>query len=87
MPATALRFGLPREEIFDPERNLVAGVRYLRWLSDRFDGDLPLVLAGYNAGEATVDRYRGVPPFRETREYIRRVYQGVGLGGPHSESR
>ncbi|MEJ2084432.1 MAG: lytic transglycosylase domain-containing protein [Acidobacteriota bacterium] len=74
MPATASRFGLQPDQIFDPSRNLEAGVRYLSWLRDRFDGDTTLVLAGYNAGEVNVDRYDGVPPFRETQTYIRRVY-------------
>jgi hypothetical protein len=78
MPATAKRFGLDRAELFDPTRNLDAGVRYLKWLSQRFEGNLPHILAGYNAGEATVDRYEGVPPFRETRNYIRRIYDLVG---------
>ena len=79
MPATAKRFGLTRGERYRPERNLEAGVRYLRWLLDRYDGELPLVLAGYNAGETNVERYDGVPPFRETREYIRRIYGFLGL--------
>lgn len=84
MPATASRFGLSASEIFDPERNLEAGVRYIRWLGERFDGSVPLVLAGYNAGERIVERYGGVPPFRETRDYIRRVYSAAGapLAGP-----
>ena len=82
MPATAERFGLAADEVFDPERNLDAGVRYIRWLAERFAGELPLVLAGYNAGEAVVDRYDGVPPYRETRNYIRRVYSGVGIELP-----
>jgi soluble lytic murein transglycosylase-like protein len=78
MPATAERFGLAEKEIFDPARNLETGVRYLAWLNQRFDGDLQRILAGYNAGEATVDRYAGVPPFRETHDYIRRVYEFAG---------
>ena len=82
LPATAARFGLAAGEVFDPERNLDAGVRYIRWLTERFAGELPLVLAGYNAGEATVDRYRGVPPYRETHDYIRRVYSTVGVELP-----
>jgi len=84
MPATAQRFGVAEEEIFDPERNLDAGVRYIRWLSERFRGDLSLILAGYNAGESTVDRYLGVPPYSETRNYIRRVYSGLGAESPVS---
>ena len=70
-------FGVERQEILRPERNLDAGVRYVRWLSERFQGDLSLILAGYNAGEGSVERYRGVPPYRETREYIRRVYSAA----------
>jgi hypothetical protein len=79
MPATAERFGIDPAELDDPARNLEAGVRYLRWLADRFDNDLPMVLAAFNSGEGTVDRYRGVPPYRETREYLRRVYVELGL--------
>lgn len=80
MPATARRFGVGEGELFDPARNLEAGAVYLRWLLDRFDADLTHALAAYNAGEGTVDRYRGVPPFRETRSYIRRIYSWLGLG-------
>jgi hypothetical protein len=79
MPATARRFGLASGDRYRPELNLEAGTRYLRWLVDRFEGELPLVLAGYNAGEANVERYGGVPPFRETRDYIRRIYGFLGL--------
>jgi len=79
MPATARRFGLGERQIFEPERNLEAGTRYLRWLLDRFDGDVVRALAAYNAGEGTVDRYGGVPPFRETLSYIRRISGELGL--------
>lgn len=82
MPATASRFGVEGNAVFDPARNVDAGSRYLRWLADRFDGDLPRILAGYNAGEGTVDRYGGVPPYRETRGYIERVYRTLGLEQP-----
>lgn len=82
MPATARRFGIEGGEVFDPELNLDAGVRYIRWLIEHFRGDLPLILAGYNAGEATVERYQGVPPYTETRNYIRRVYSGMGVELP-----
>lgn len=71
MPATAQRFGVANA--FDPQENIHAGTRYLRWLLDRFDGNVELALAGYNAGEGNVAKYRGVPPFRETVEYIRRI--------------
>ncbi len=79
MPATALRFGLAGDAVFEPQGNIDAGTRYLRWLTDHFEGRLPWVLAGYNAGEGTVARYGGVPPYRETREYIRRIYRFLGL--------
>lgn len=82
MPATAERFGLSTADIFDPRSNLAAGVRYMSWLKDRFDGNTTLVLAGYNAGEVNVDRYSGVPPFRETLNYIRRVYSALGFEVP-----
>lgn len=79
MPATARRFGLRGAEAFEPAKNIDAGARYLRWLAERFDGELADVLAAYNAGEGTVDRYRGVPPFRETRNYLYRIYSELGL--------
>ena len=79
MPATASRFGLEGGEVFEPEKNLDAGARYLSWLTRRFDGRLAWVLAAYNAGEGTVDRYSGVPPYRETRNYLRRIYEELGL--------
>jgi len=78
MPATGKRFGTVPEELFDAEINIVTGVRYLEQLIDRYD-DLPLVLAAYNAGENAVERHRGVPPFRETRDYIRKIYSFLGV--------
>ncbi|MEO1084335.1 MAG: lytic transglycosylase domain-containing protein [Acidobacteriota bacterium] len=82
MPATAARFGLRAEEVFEVEKNLDAGARYLRWLADRFDDDLPLVLAGYNAGEGAVDRYGGVPPYRETVAYVEKITAALGWSQP-----
>lgn len=79
MPATARRFGVTDDRIHDPEANVEAGTRYLAWLLERFDGDLALALAGYNAGEGTVDRYGGVPPYRETRGYVQRIFGTLGL--------
>ena len=79
MPATALRFGVTGGRVFDPETNLDAGARYVRWLVGRFDHHLPHVLAAYNAGEGAVDRYEGVPPYRETRTYLERIYHTLGL--------
>jgi hypothetical protein len=79
MPATAERFGVAKELLYAPEQNLEAGVRYLSWLLDQFPGDLAKVLAAYNAGENAVVRYQGVPPYRETREYVRRIFTTLGL--------
>lgn len=79
MPATAARFGVAAGELFDPERNLEAASKYLRFLIREFDGELLLVLAAYNAGEGAVRRYDGVPPYRETRDYIARIYRFLEL--------
>jgi soluble lytic murein transglycosylase-like protein len=77
MPATAARFGV--RNIFDPAQNIEAGTRYMRWLLNRFNGDVGLALAGYNAGEGAVDKYRGVPPYRETQEYVKRISERYAL--------
>jgi soluble lytic murein transglycosylase-like protein len=79
MPATAERFGITSDDRWDPAHNLDAGVAYLRWLTDHFDQDLPLILAAFNSGEGAVERYRGIPPYRETRDYVRRVFSELGL--------
>lgn len=72
MPATAKAYGA--KDVSDPEQNVHAGARYLRDLIDRYENDLPLVLAAYNAGEAAVERHgRRIPPFAETRDYVPRV--------------
>jgi hypothetical protein len=76
MPGTALDLGV--ENAFDVEENLRGGTAYLRSLIDRFSGDLTLALAGYNAGPGAVEKYRGVPPYRETTEYVRRVLAAYG---------
>jgi len=75
MPSTARQYLVKNP--FDPHANLEAGIRHLRSLLDRFD--LPLALAAYNAGEGAILRYGGVPPFRETREYVQRVMDLLGL--------
>ena len=79
MPATAERFGVDPYDLHDPELNLEAGARYMSWLVKRFDSQLPLVLAAFNSGEGSVDRFDGVPPYRETREYLRRIFKELGL--------
>lgn len=71
MPQTAKRFGV--KNIHDPLQNLVGGMAYLKWLTEHFGGELPLILAGYNAGENAVAQYNGVPPYRETRGYVQRI--------------
>ena len=71
MPATARRFGVGNA--FEPVQNIGGGVKYLAWLLKRFNGNLTLAAAGYNAGEGAVDKYKGVPPYRETRHYVERV--------------
>jgi soluble lytic murein transglycosylase-like protein len=78
MPGTAARFGVTN--IFDPQQNIEGGTRYLRFLMDAFDGDIALMLAGYNAGEGAVLKYgRRVPPYRETQEYVRRITERYAL--------
>ncbi len=71
MPATASRFGVG--DAYDARQNISGGVQYLAWLLKRFDGDLTLAAAGYNAGEGAVDKYNGVPPYKETQRYVQRV--------------
>ena len=77
MPATAARFGVTR--IFDPRQNIEGGARYVRFLLDTFGGNVQLALAGYNAGEGAVIKYGGVPPYSETREYVRRIGRRYAL--------
>jgi Transglycosylase SLT domain len=79
MPETASMLAV--HDAFDPYANIDAGVRHLRRLIDRFDGDLPLAIAAYNAGENAVATYRGVPPYRETRRYVARVLRRYGQDG------
>jgi soluble lytic murein transglycosylase-like protein len=72
-------------DAYDPSENVEGGVRHLRMLLDRYQGDLELSLAAYNAGSAAVEKHRGIPPYAETQEYVRRVlrfyasYRGDGL--------
>ena len=69
MPATAKRFGCEHPD--NPQENITAGTKYLSWLLKRFSGNVELALAGYNAGEGSVDKYDGIPPFNETQNYVK----------------
>ncbi len=71
IPETAERFGVKNS--YDPEQNIRGGVKYLRFLFDRFKGDLEKIVAAYNAGEGKVDRYKGIPPYKETKQYVKNV--------------
>jgi soluble lytic murein transglycosylase-like protein len=78
MPFTAMRYGVTN--IFDARQNIEGGARYVRFLLDRFDGDINLVLAGYNAGEGAVEKYGWhIPPYSETQEYVRRISRRYAL--------
>lgn len=85
MPGTAARYAVG--DPFDPEANIRGGVRYLRFLQELFPGRLPWVLAAYNAGENAVLRHNGVPPYRETREYVDRVLDRYGRREVGADSR
>jgi soluble lytic murein transglycosylase-like protein len=79
MPQTASSLGV--QNAFDPRQNIEGGVRHLRYLIDRYAGNLPFALAAYNAGENAVNMYRGIPPYQETQQYVRRVLDQHGSSG------
>ncbi len=76
MPATARRFGC--HDPNDPADNITAGTKYLSWLLKRFAGNVELALAGYNAGEGSVDKYDGIPPYNETQNYVKIISKRYG---------
>ncbi|HET7524984.1 MAG TPA: lytic transglycosylase domain-containing protein, partial [Burkholderiaceae bacterium] len=76
IPETAARFGV--RNAYDAAQNVRGGTAYLQWLLAYYQGDVSLAVAAYNAGEAAVDRYRGVPPYAETRAYVRKVLDLFG---------
>lgn len=77
IPETAARFKVTQP--LDPEQNIRGGLAYLRWLLAYFKGDVPLVVAAYNAGEGTVERFKGVPPYPETQGYVKRIQEVFSL--------
>lgn len=79
MPRTASALGV--RDVFDPRENIEGGVRHLRYLLDRYPGNVSLALAAYNAGEKAVDQYGGIPPYAETQQYVQRI---LGQGGAGS---
>jgi len=82
MPDVAAELGA--NEPFDTRENIMAGARYLRWLLDRYHGDVEMTLAGYHAGPTAVARYGRVPPYPETKRYVKTV---TGLMAAHSSAR
>ncbi len=73
MPVTATSLGV--DDAFNPEQNIHAGVRYFKTLLKQFDGDVKLALAAYNAGSSNVRHYKGIPPFKDTKRYLKKVYR------------
>ena len=71
MPGTAQRFGV--EQIYDPDQNIHGGVQYLKFLLELFNNELPLAVAAYNAGEGAVQKFKGIPRYTETQNYVRKV--------------
>lgn len=83
IPATAERFGV--KDSFNAKQNIQGGMKYLRWLLRYFDGDVTHALAGYNAGEGNVKKYKGVPPYRETKNYVKKVRRLYGCSVPSEQ--
>jgi len=79
IPATAERFGV--RDVFDAADNVNGGARYFRWLLDKFENRMEFALAAYNAGENVVLRYNGIPPYRETRDYVAKVLRKAETNG------
>ena len=78
MPRTASSLGV--RNVFDPRENIDGGVRHLRYLLDKYPGNVSLALAAYNAGEKAVDRYGAIPPYAETQQYVQKILGSGGAG-------
>jgi len=78
MPETARMYSV--NDLYDPAQNIEAGIKHLKMLLERYEGNLKLVLAAYNSGEKTVDRFQGIPPYPETRDYVKRVLKRYKTG-------
>lgn len=85
IPATAKRFGV--RDSYKPKQNIRGGTKYLRFLSDRFKGNLTKIIASYNAGEGAVDRYKGIPPYKETKQYVKNVMRVYKTLSPPSKQK
>ena len=81
IPETAKRFGV--RDSYDPKSNIRGGVTYLRFLLDRYKGNLEKTIAAYNAGEGKVDQYKGIPPYKETKQYVKNVLKVYAMLSPH----
>ena len=77
IPETAERFNI--SNAYNASQNIRAGLAYVRWLLSYYRGDVRLALAAYNSGEGTVDRFKGIPPYKETRQYVQRIMALYGL--------
>ncbi len=78
MPATAALYG--DIDLFDPEQNIDIGTRYLKYLIDKYEGDLSMATAAYNAGEGVIEKYGGIPPYPETINYVRKILFLLNVG-------
>lgn len=79
IPSTAKMMGVNPKNLYDPEQNIIAGTRYLAYLANKFNNDFTKVVAGYNSGHGAVEKYNGVPPYRETIKYVRLVTERYNM--------
>lgn len=89
IPSTAKLMGVNPSRLYEPEQSIIAGTRYLAFLSKRFNGDFTKMVAGYNAGHGAVEKFGGIPPYRETQNYVRLVsakYKTLGGTSSYKQS-